>query len=67
MKGFFGLFTDSKDRPEIKAVTGVVFIIAALVWLFWKGDVAGALAVAGFGTGLLFAKTIEDAKLDKGA
>lgn len=67
MKFLKGLLTDSKDRPEIKAVLGLLAIAAAFVWLFWKGDVAGFAAIFGVGAGLLFGKTVEDIQLDKAA
>lgn len=72
MNHFLGWITDVKNRPEIKAVLGILCIITAfvvsIVWLFVKSDVQGALAIFGafFGAGLslLIATAVADAKND---
>ncbi len=63
---FIDLFTDAKNRPEIKAVLGILTIGIAIGWLFYKSDVTGFLAIFGAGTVLLGFKTVEDMKLDAG-
>lgn len=61
---FIDLFTDAENRPEIKAVLGIITILTAFVWLFVKTDVGGFLAIFGAGAVLLGIKTVEDANLD---
>lgn len=61
---FLELFTDAENRPEIKAVLGIVTIVVSFAWLFLRGDVSGFLAIFGAGTVLLGIKTVEDANLD---
>jgi hypothetical protein len=72
MNHIFGWFTDVKNRPEIKAVLGVVCILTSfgvsIPWLIIKGDVGGAMAIFGtfFGAGLslLGITALADAKND---
>lgn len=59
------LVTDSKDRPEIKAVIGIISAVSAFFWLWIQKDVTGFLALAGFALSLFGVKTAEDAALDK--
>jgi len=73
MNQIIGWFTDAKNRPEIKAVLGVISILTAFVlsitWLFVKSDVNGSLALFGafFGAGvsLLGIQAIADSKIDR--
>ena len=69
------LLTDAKNRPEIKAILGLLSILTAFVlsitWLFVKSDIAGCLALFGgfFGAGatLLGIQAVADAAIDKAA
>jgi hypothetical protein len=73
MNQIIGWFTDAKNRPEIKAVLGVISIVTAfvlsIIWLFVKSDVQGALAIFGafFGAGvsLLGIQAIADSRIDR--
>lgn len=73
MNHIVGWFTDAKNRPEIKAVLGVICIVASfgvsIPWLIIKSDVGGALSIFGafFGAGLslLGITAIADAKNDQ--
>lgn len=58
------LGTDSKDRPEVKAILGIAVIVISIVWLFLKSDVTGFLLIFAAGAALLGIKTAEDIKLD---
>jgi 4-amino-4-deoxy-L-arabinose transferase-like glycosyltransferase len=77
MQHIIGWITDAKNRPEIKAVLGILSIIVAfvvsLIWLFVMnvrpGVVTEALLIFGTffggGLGLLGIQAIADAKIDK--
>lgn len=58
------LLTDAKNRPEIKAVLGLLAIAVSFVWLFLKSDVPGFLAIFGSGAVLLGIQAVADAKID---
>jgi hypothetical protein len=76
MNQIIGWFTDAKNRPEIKAVLGVLAIVTAfvlsIIWLFAMKDRAGVVTEAllifgtffGCGAGLLGIQAIADAKID---
>ena len=69
-KFFVEVFTDTKGRPEIKMILGVLAILAAFAYGLYaaialkKPDWAGFGAVAGLGVTLIGATTIADAAND---
>ena len=66
MKWFFkGVFTDAKDRPEIKMILGVPILVIAVVFLICgKIDLSQFGALAGLGGSLIGVTTIADGFID---
>jgi hypothetical protein len=65
MKGILQLFTDAKDRPEIKYVLGTLGFIASFVYLFVTKDIGGFSAAAGVSVGLFVTGAVGDSVVDK--
>ena len=70
MRKFFAeIFTDTKGRPEIKMILGVLFVLIGLGYgiyaaLHGKADWTGFTAITGFGVTLIGATAIADAAND---
>jgi len=67
-----GLITDALKRPEPKAVMGIIFLVAALVYGLVRGfqgkpDWIGFTAMATVGTALLGVTAVADARTDSAA
>ena len=68
IKFIVGLFTDANGQPEIKNVAAFTFVVIGLVlsiiWLFWKQDVTGSMAIFGGISGFGFSGFIVTAVSD---
>jgi len=62
----FELLTDSKDRPAIEALMGLIFLTASLVHAFMFHDVAMFGAISAVGTTLIVTYSVGNNQLDKG-
>ena len=67
VKEFFRqIFTDAKNRPEIKMILGVPIIIIAVVFLLiGKLDLERFGALSGLGALLIGATTVADGFIDR--
>lgn len=69
MKKFFAwlgqVFTDALGRPEVKMVLGVPTFIAAIVYVFWTGNIPVAGFVAANALTLMGFTALADAAIDK--
>lgn len=68
MKAFFvwlgGIFTDAKDRPEVKMMLGIPTFIAAIAYVIIKRDLAVAGFIAGNALTLMGFTAAADHKID---
>lgn len=52
-KTLYDFITDANGDGDEKRILGIALIVAAVVYLFLRGDIGGFSALAGFGGGLL--------------